>query len=237
MRIAVVAAPNQGKTRFISDFLKTWTNYKLSESTDKIYINDIKTFEKELLEKSFNNTIDKMCNYSKGSNVIHDTCVLDELVRMLWLSNQSDSPIDDKFIEKCIKLTHVSLTFLDIVVFIPKLEKYTVKIEGEADESDLKYADEINNLFLAIQDTYNKCSNTIFPFESVDGAPAMIEIFGRPEERIQMMKLYLDKDGDVFGKNPKDSLITLPNIEDQAYIDKLIDQTSTKPRNPKKLKK
>ena len=31
MRIAVVAAPNQGKTKFIEDFLKTWPNYKLAD--------------------------------------------------------------------------------------------------------------------------------------------------------------------------------------------------------------
>jgi hypothetical protein len=240
MRIAVVAAPNQGKTKFIEDFLKTWPNYKLADGIKTpVMANNLPistSATKETQDTIMNQTIDEMCLHSKGSHVIHDNNILDNLVKTLWLSDRPDSEIDEKFVEKTIKLAHVTLTFLDLVIFLPKLEKYYTSENSDQNELDNIYADEINNLFLAVQDTYNKSNNTIFPFESVEGSPAMVEIFGRPEERIQMMKLYLDTDGEPYGKNPKDSLITLPNIEEQTYIDKLIDQTSTKPKKPRKLK-
>jgi len=230
MRIAVIGSQGQGKSTFIDDFLKVWPMYTKSEGKyrkaikeQNLTINQEGTQENQQI--IMDAIIDEMMLYPKNTNVIHDRCSIDNLVYSMWLYEKNKGNIDDKFIEKSLKLTHISLAFLDLVIFLPKLEKYQIKLEEkETRDIDPVYADEINNLYLAIQDSYNKSQNTVFPFETIEGSPALIEIFGTPQERIQMVKLYLDDTGEPFGKKTSDSLIQLPSLEEQAYIDKIIEQ-------------
>ena len=46
--------------------------------------------------------------------------------------------------------------------------------------------------------------------------PAIIEIFGKPEERIQMLKLYLDVDGDAI--DDTGVMDELGNVKDSSGI-------------------
>ena len=168
MRIAVVGAANQGKSTFVNDFLENWPMYKKGEGNyrnlikaKKLQTNKTGNAESQAL--ILNSIMDEAMEYEKSDFVIHDRCVLDNLVYTMWL-------------------------------------------------------------FKAIQQTYTDCDETVFEFSSPDGAPALIELFGGPRERIEMMKLYLDTDGDVFGKSASDSLLQLPDIEEQATLDKIVEQ-------------
>jgi len=68
----------------------------------------------------------------------------------------------------------------------------------------LIYRDEINNIFNAIIKTYHQKSSGFFDMRD---CPAIIDIFGSREERIQMTKFYVNPDtGDQYDE--KDDLIS-----------------------------
>ncbi len=48
------------------------------------------------------------------------------------------------------------------------------------------------------------------PFFPRDDSPALIEVFGSKEERIQMIKLYIDAEGDIVGGDGGGSDIFTP---------------------------
>jgi len=233
MRIAVVSAPKHGKEEFIDEFLKTWTNYKRSpEKYLEVIKDNIKLIEKQR-DKANRDLItdvvaDEMMEYKKGDDIIHSCCPLDTLVSTLWLSQEEHTDIDEAYIKKTMKLAHIALTFLDLIIFLPVLEGYSKEVSDEENQEpsyeEAAYRDEINNLLLAVQESYNKGNTQIFPFETPEGSPALIEIFGNTAERIQMVKLYLDEKGQPYGKNPEDTLISLPNIEEQTDLDRIVRQ-------------
>lgn len=227
MRISVSSAQNMGKTTFVNDFLKTWPMYKKSEGNYRKLViekglNINKQGDKDSQMAILNSIVDEMMTYKKTDDVIHDRTSLDNLVYSMWLAAHELGNVDDAFIQKTMQIVKVSMSFLDLIVFIPKLEKYPIKLEErEMREMDEEYQTEIDNFYKAIQTSYNAGKEWIFPFSEVDGSPAMVEIYGQPNERIEMMKLYLDQDGEAFGKKASDTLITLPSIAEQAEIDKI----------------
>jgi len=230
MRIAVCGTANQGKSTFINDFIKTWPMYKRSAGKYRQLIKDQnlvinKNGDKNSQQIILDSLIDEAMEYKNTDYVIHDRCCLDNLSYTFWLGAHDLGEINDTFIQKSILLTRQALHFYDIIFYIPKLEKYAIKTEErEQREISEEYITEIDNFFRVIHDTYIEGKETIFEFSSPDGAPAMIEIFGNPEERIQMVKLYLDEDGQTLGKKSSDTLIQLPSIEEQADIDRIIAQ-------------
>jgi hypothetical protein len=60
-----------------------------------------------------------------------------------------------------------------------------------------------SNIFKTFVASYHKAEGKVFPSED---CPAIIEIFGSPQERIQMTKLYLTEQGTPYGEN--ESLLT-----------------------------
>jgi hypothetical protein len=58
------------------------------------------------------------------------------------------------------------------------------------------------------------------PFFPADDCPGIIEIFGKPEERIQMIKWYLDAEGDLIGGDvtSPDNLFNPENISEMEEL-------------------
>jgi hypothetical protein len=54
------------------------------------------------------------------------------------------------------------------------------------------------------------------PFFPEEDFPPIIEIFGSPEERIEMIKLYLDEQGDLI--NNEESILDPKNLEDMQQL-------------------
>jgi broad-specificity NMP kinase len=130
MKIAVCGTSCTGKTTYIQDFLKTWTNYK---NPEKSYRNLIK--EKSLphstegTEESqreiLNSLVDQAIEHSKQDNIIYDRCVLDNLVYTSWLFLKEK--VSEKFLEETRVLTRVTLKLYDIIFFIP-LTRYRLLV-------------------------------------------------------------------------------------------------------------
>ena len=225
MRIAISGTSNQGKSTLIRDFLLEWPTYKFvgnnyRELIDKEKIPHSKTTTKESQWKILNCILDEMQKYTSKDNVIFDRCTLDNLVYSLWSFDKQTSNIDKEFIDKCIPLVRESLKFLDIIFFLPITKAAPVSIiENGTRETDSIYVNEIDSLFksLNIQYKHNLGKTPFFPAED---CPGIIEILGSPFERIQMIKWYLNKDGELVGGDVNDpsNLFNPQNLEAMADL-------------------
>jgi hypothetical protein len=202
MRIAISGAACQGKSTLVDDFIKNWPNYKRSGESyrkllkkEKLKIN--KLIDQESQWKILNCLIDDIQKTEKGDKILFDRCPLDNLIYSLWAEDKGTSDIDRDFITKCIPLVQESMRSIDIIFFLPMTKAAPVKLEiKENREIDKTFIKEIDNIFKGI--SYNLMSKSVCPFMAKDDRPPMIEVFGTPEERIEIIKLYIDSEGEII---------------------------------------
>jgi len=219
MRIAICGTANQGKSTLIKDFLAEWPMYKTESAAYRKLITEEKLPHSKLATKDsqwkiLNLLTEEMQKYTAKDNVIFDRCSLDNLVYSLWAFEKQSSDIDKEFIDKCIPLVRESLKFLDIIFFLPITKAAPVPIkENGVRETDQVYVKEIDALFksMVMQYTHGLGKTPFFP---KDDCPGIIEIFGQPLERIQMIKWYINTDGGLIGGdvNAPDNLFNPENI-------------------------
>ena len=225
MRIAISGTANQGKSTLINDFLANWPMYKIGGNSYRDYIKKNKSphskkTNKETQWKYLNLIIDDLQKFNKDDYVIFDRCALDNLVYSLWACDKQVGRIDDKFIEKCIPIVKESYKHLDILFFIPITKAAPVPIvENGTRETDETYVKEIDALFKSMMQQYQHNLGRT-PFFPADDCPGMIEIFGTPEERIGMVKWYIDVEGDLIGGdvNAADNLFNPENISEMEAL-------------------
>jgi hypothetical protein len=120
--------------------------------------------------------------------------------------------------EKTIALTKESMRNLDIIFLITTSPANKIVLREGDTNKDLKYLEEIDNIFKEIYGRYRKDGCTAF-FPK-DDSPAIIDIHGNPQERIAMAKLYVTNDGGVYGEeqaifNPQELLQMEELLKDQ----------------------
>lgn len=228
MRIAISGSACQGKSTLVDDFVKNWPMYKRSdESYRKAIKNDgvrhSKQANKDSQWKLLNCLIDDLQKTSKEDYVIFDRCCLDNIVYSLWSNEKKNTDIDDEFIKKCIPLVQESMHYLDIIFFLPITRVAPVPIvEKEGRESDPQYIKEIDNIFKVI--SHSLMQTGASPFFPAEDRPPIIEIFGSPEQRVEMMKLYIDTKGDLVDEGSIFSAEKLEEMEQLLGIQKKINQ-------------
>lgn len=215
MRIAISGSACQGKSTLVKDFIKNWPAYqKSNESYRKVIKEEKLKINKEVNQESqwkiLNCLIDDLQKASKETHVIFDRCPLDNLIYSMWSFESGTSDIDKAFIDKCIPLVSESLKLLDIIFFLPITRVAPVKIsEKDSRETDKVFIKEIDNIFKMVHQQYLK--NGGVPFFCADDKPGFIEVFGNPEERIKMIELYLNKDGDLISE--EESVLSPENLD------------------------
>jgi len=226
MRIAISGTACQGKSTLINDMLTEWPMYKKVESSyrKKIKENQLKHSKETTEEVQWNilNCLidDLQANSDKTGYVIHDRCPLDNIVYSIWANAKNPNNISDEFIKKCIPLVRESMRHLDIIFFIPITRVSPVKVEPREDrEADSEYIKEIDHIFKSI--LHQLIRTGVSVFFPKDDSPGVIEVFGAPLERIQLIRYYLNAYGDLIGGDGKDSLLTPDAIEN---LTKLIDE-------------
>jgi len=203
MRIAITGAACQGKSTLVENFIKKWPSYKRSKESYRTVIKEEnlkinKEADSNSQLKILNCLIDDLQVTEKTDKIIFDRCPLDNLVYSMWSFEKGCSDIDKDFIDKCIPLVRESMRHLDIVFFIPITKVSPVKIEEKKlRETDKTFIKETDNIFKAIHRSYFTGQSPFFP---KDDSPAIIEIFGTPEERIKMIELYLNSEGNLHGE-------------------------------------
>ena len=218
MRVAISGSGCQGKSTLVKDFLSEWSNYKPESETYRKLINKenlphSKKTNKDSQWKILNHMIDELMTWDNKSHRVMDRCPIDNLVYSLWCFEKGVGDIDKEFIDKCIPLVCESMKNLDIIFFIPITKAAPVELVNDnMREIDPIYIKEIDNIFKMIgaQHIENNGRNPFFP---KDDAPGWIEIFGNRQTRVQMIKQYLDVDGDLIG-GTEESLNQLINPHD-----------------------
>tara|TARA_E500000318_G_C3532948_1_gene201393 strand:- start:64 stop:825 length:762 start_codon:yes stop_codon:yes gene_type:complete len=218
MRIAISGTANIGKSTLIKDFLQEWNMYGREVKTYRDVLNEkglphSKNTTKESQKAILDYMVETLKEFQKGDKVIFDRCPLDNLVYSMWAMSQEDSDIDEDFIDECIPIVRDALTNLDIIFFIP-ITKYN-KIDIEDDgfrETDKQYIKEIDSFFKVLQRHYHEHPQDN-PFFPRDDSPALIEVFGSREERMGMIKLYIDAEGDLIGGDGSSDIFNPENLD------------------------
>lgn len=240
MRIAISGTACQGKSTLINDFCTTWPNYSRESQTYRDLLKNNKYPHSKSANKDgqwaiLNYMLDELQKYSKSSKVIFDRCPLDNIIYTLWAFEKNVSDIDKQFVDKCIPLVRESLKMLDIIFFIPITKHAPVNIvKDDLREVDEEYIKEIDNIFKVIIHT-NSIKPGGTPFIPGYDCPGIIEIFGNPQERIHMIKQYLDVDGDLIGET--NSIETGTGFNDMTDLLKQMGEDSKKDQQLKDIYK
>lgn len=218
MRISISGTSCVGKTTLINDFVKVWPNYKIERYTyrDKL-ANHSKQSDKDTQWMILNSMIDELQKHDSSDHVIYDRCPLDNLAYSLWCNEKNIGGIDDAFISQCIPLVRESLKHLDIVFFIPLTKASPIPIvDNGTRETDPVYIEEIDNIIKAMvyEYQYNIDRTLFFP---KDDCPGIIDIFGKPQERIYLIQQYLNADGDIIGAEG-DTVLNPNNLEQLSQL-------------------
>ncbi len=218
MRIAICGTANVGKSTLIKDFLQEWDMYGREVKTYRDVLNEKGLpHSKETTKESQKAILDYMVNtlkeFKEGDKVIFDRCPLDNLVYSMWAMSREGNDIDEDFIDECIPIVREALVNLDIIFFLPITKHNKINIEENGNrETDEQYIKEIDSFFKVLQRHYheNPQDNPFFPR---DDSPALIEVFGKPEERMAMIRLYIDAEGDLVGGDGGSEIFTPENLD------------------------
>jgi hypothetical protein len=102
-----------------------------------------------------------------------------------------------------------------------KFNKIDIEDDGFR-ETDKQYIKEIDNFFKVLQRHYHEHPQDN-PFFLRDDSPALIEVFGSREERINMIKLYIDGEGDLIGGDGSSDIFNPENLD---VMEKLLESQS-----------
>jgi hypothetical protein len=238
MRICISGTANVGKSTLVKDFIKNWPKYSTSSKTYRDVLKSgnyphSKSCNKEGQWAIINHMIDEMQKYSSEDKVIFDRGPLDCLVYTLWAFEKKSSDIDKEFVDKMIPLVRESMKFIDVIFFLPITKSSPIPIVDDGTrEVDPVYIEEIDNLFKGLMFQYQHNLGRT-PFFASDDCPAIIEIFGKPQERILLLQQYLNVEGEVIGEEG-DTILNPNNIED---LEKLVLEQVSADKKEKYLKK
>lgn len=200
MKIATCGA--LGTDVFTKAFKKKWDMYRTvtKETSDDLIPMTPDAEWVQKVEKEFDDVTDKVISFKKDDKVICETCMLDIFAKLMVYFTRCPEE-DQSMIARMLKVTKFSMGFLDIIAYIPFEEKYYEIPEGHI-LSDIK---DLDMAYKTIFHSWGSRSNTFFPFDTPVGAPAMFEVFGEIEDKIDMMSLYVNDAGDIYTN--QDSLV------------------------------
>lgn len=207
-KFAVSGTACQGKTTLVRDILEKWPHFKQPEKTYRDVIKERGlVINKNGNKESQRAILDFMVEQTKqnyGNNtVLFDRCPLDNLVYSMWLYDKGISDIDEDFIRESIAKVKDAMRYLDAIFFIPITKHHKVEIVADnLRDVDPVYIEEIDNIFKAIQQDWKLGAGGFF---RLDDCPAIIEVFGPRDIRMQIMQMYLNDKGELYGE--KDSLL------------------------------
>ena len=161
MRIAICGTLNIGKSTCISDFISKYPkfNYDKNSYRQTLQAKNLphnKKTNKKTQWLILNNMLDNLKLYKYEDNIIFDRSPIDNLVYSLRSYNKGASDIDNSFIQDCLPLIKESMSYLDIIIFLPLNKNYSINIVNNGiRETDKTYIEEIDNIFGTITNEYS----------------------------------------------------------------------------------
>lgn len=231
MRISFSGAACTGKTTTIQHFLQKWPSYTLLNSDYRKVIKEKKHSKNTTakLQKEILNILCEESNkFTPSQKIVFDRCPLDNLVYSMWCYAHEKKGFNDKFIEDSILKARDAMKNLDIIFIctrdlMPPIEDNNIR------EIDPTYVEETDNIFKSIINKYKKGIDEL-PFFEKDDAPALIDIYGQPHERMAQIAMYVTEEGDAFGEDQ-----SLIDIDRLTEMQKLLDEQKDafqKEKNP-----
>lgn len=209
MKIAIIGTHCNGKTTLVEEFLKRWPMYSKPEKTyrdflveKKIKLNQkgTKESQKVILDALIDEA--QAASASGNENIIFDRCVIDNLVYSLWLN--SNSKVDDNFIMDCKFLVAETVKLFDIIFYLPLCKDIPI-VKRKSRDSDPVYREEIDNIFRAVVNTYEKNSGVFFPQRD---CPAVIALEGPADLRCDQIQLYIKDTGKPYAEEDPSLIYT-----------------------------
>jgi hypothetical protein len=201
MKIAFMGTQCNGKSTLINGFIKKWPMYKEVKSTYRKLIKTGKVTNNEdgtaESQKTILNAIidDTQKAIAKGDNfLVFDRCVIDNIVYSLWLNEKGK--VTDEFIMDSKRVAFEAIKVFDIIFYLPLREEIKI-VPKKGRALDPVYRQEIDNIFRAVVNTYEKGLGIFFPKED---CPAVITLEGPADLRIEQIPLYLKPDGKFYGE-------------------------------------
>lgn len=216
MRIAFSGAACTGKTTTLNAFLKKWPTYSLPQPTYRSLItenNHSKKTDKKLQKAILDFMLSQQKQFTPHDKVVYDRCGLDNIVYTLWCHEKNKKGFNRQFVDECIEIVRESMRHLDII-FLSTRDLMGPIEDNNNRETDPSFITETDNIFRAIQAQLGTTGSPFFP---PNDSPALIEITGTVEERIQQISMYVTTDGDMYGEDQ-----SLVNMDEIAKMEKLL---------------
>lgn len=216
MRIAFSGAACTGKTTTLNAFLRKWPNYKLPQPTYRSLIvenNHSKKTDKKIQKSILDFMLNQQKQFTPHDKVVYDRCGLDNIVYTMWCHEKNKKGFNRQFVDECIEIVRESMRHLDII-FLSTRDLMGPVEDNQNRETDPTFIAETDNIFRAIQ---AQLAVTGSPFFPPHDSPALIELTGSVEERLEQISMYVTADGDMYGEEQ-----SLVNMDEIAKMERLL---------------
>lgn len=235
MRIAITGAPLRGKTQLANSIVQNWPVYKLATQTHTDLLDLPLNQDKQW--KILNKMVDDIQQTTKKDNVVFDTCPLDNIIHSIRLQERGESDIDWEFVKKCIPVVKESMRAFDMIFFLPITKAGGDNIDDlQIDDAKKVEIIEVDNFLKGVSNIFKYEGTESIPFFVHDDAPAIIEIFGQPHERIELIKYYIDERGELIGGDVK-SASQLFDGQNLQVMEELLRQQKAEAETEKQRKR
>jgi len=222
MRIAFSGAACTGKTTTLNAFLQKWPQYKQPEFSYRTLITEdkhSKKTDKKIQRKILDFMLQQHEQYTAHDKVVFDRCPLDNFVYTIWSYDKGKKGFTDKYINEAISTVRKSMRSLDIIFYMTRDQMGPIEQDVHR-ETDPLYVTETDNIFKAIAKQYSAGTSPLFP---PNDSPALIEISGTIEQRVDQISMYVTEDGSMYGEEQSlintDELLKMESlIRDQKQL-------------------
>jgi thymidylate kinase len=203
MRIAFIGAQNVGKSTLIEEFIKQWPMYKKPTKSYRDFITESniklnKEGDKESQRKILDALVDELQHAvaSGDKHLVFDRCPVDNIAYSLWHYAKGTKGIDEEFVINTKTIAALSLKHLDAIFYVPLREEIPL-VAKENRDIDKTYRQEVDNIYKALVESYEKNTGAFFPSED---CPPLITLDGPPDMRLPQLKLYIKENGCCYGE-------------------------------------
>ena len=144
----------------------------------------------------------------EDKHIIFDRCTVDNIAYTLWHYAKDTAGFSVEYVIDSKAIAALALKYFDIIFYVPVREEIPV-VPREGREIDLVFRDEINNIFDALVESYEKQTRAFFPEED---CPAVIRLEGPPDMWIPQISLYVKDNGNGYGEEDGSLIADLANV-------------------------
>lgn len=238
MRIGLAGIPYIGREKFFIDFKDTWNDYTLiDKGFGNVYID--KLMDETVLQQEIDDLYESIKKYTSiNDKILLSTSPIDLISKLLFgIENRY---VSNDFLNKNLKTINKMFDCLDVIFYIPisKFNKFTTPDKLPINEFyDELFLNAMNENFTDLYVTYaTRLKN---PFFDVENCPAIIEVCGDEKEKIESLKLLIDKEGNLIQSQsvlPKAETELIDNLNEQLTNDLIEIEKDKKTKKDKKQK-